>query len=154
MDFQVGKEASMKRAVFLLFLALAVGVTVGMLGNHTLIAQQGVKSTTVLEATAANTGEPIQFPSVRNQFVVELVEMAPGTTTGRHMHPAFHVIYVLEGELVDLDLRGGRDRTYKAGEAFVHAANTWEDVANRSTAPVKFLSVYATEKGKPMTVRP
>lgn len=144
----------MKRAVFLLFLALAVGVTMGMLGNHILIAQQGVKSTTVLEATAANTGEPIQFPSVRNQFVVELVEMAPGTTTGRHMHPAFHVVYVLEGELVDLDLRGGRDRTYKAGEAFVHAANTWEDVANRSTAPVKFLSVYATEEGKPMTVRP
>jgi len=145
----------MKRAVFPFFLALAVGVTVGMLGNHILIAQQGVKSTTILEATtAANTGEPIQFPSVRNQFVVHLVEMAPGTTTGRHMHPAFHVVYVLEGELVDLDQRGGRDRTYKAGEAFVHAANSWEDVANRSTAPVKFLSVYATEEGKPITVRP
>jgi len=113
----------------------------------------GVTTTTLVQSNTAVNGVPIEFPLFRNQFTVLQVEVAPGGQIGRHMHPAFHAVYTLEGEWVDIQ-DGQQPRTYRAGQTVIHSANTWEDVANRTAAPVKLLVVFANEAGKPLTVRP
>ncbi len=143
--------AGVRQAVIALgvigFVALIAGVGTAQIGGA------GVTTTTVVQSSTAVNGQTIEFPLFRGQFTVLVVEVAPGGQIGRHNHPAFHAVYTLEGEWVDIT-DGQPERTVRAGQAVIHSANTWEDVRNRGTVPVKLLVVFANEQGKPLTVRP
>lgn len=137
-----------------LLVAGVIGIVALLAGVGTAqVGGTGVTSTIVLQSGTAVNGQAIEFPLFRNQFTVLVVEVAPGGQIGRHNHPASHAVYTLEGEWTDIQ-DGQPPRAYRAGQAVLHSANTWEDVVNRGTAPVKLLVVFANEQGKPLTVRP
>lgn len=113
----------------------------------------GVRSTTLLQASTTPSGQPIEFPLLRNQFSASLVEIAPGGQVGRHMHPVPVMVYILEGELT-VETEGQQPRIYKAGQAALEVVNTWHNGLNRGSVPLKFLAIFAGEEGKPVTIRP
>ncbi len=135
--------------------ALVLGLLLGvaLLGGVAWAQAVGVRSTTLLQASATPSGQPIEFPLFRNQFTVLLVEIAPGGQIGRHMHPVPGLVYVLEGEWT-VEAEGQAPKTYKAGQAAVEEVNSWHNAFNRGSAPLKFLAIFAGEEGKPVVVRP
>ena len=79
-----------------------------------------------------------------------LVEFAPGTTTGRHIHHGDEYATVVEGEL-RLDIAGQAPRTVKAGEAYHNSTDIAHETRNLSSAPARILTVLVVEKGKPIS---
>lgn len=132
-------------------LTLLLGVA--LLSGVAWAQATGLKSTLLLQTSTTPAGQPIQFPLFRNQLTASLVEIASGGQTGRHMHPVPVLVYIMEGELT-VEADGQQLRTYKAGQAGVEVTNTWHNGLNRGSVPVKFLVVYASEEGKPTTIRP
>ena len=119
-----------------------------------LAAQVRFSSTPILQSGVTNAGGPITYPATDSAEVTALrVDIGPGGETGRHMHlyPAF--VYVLEGA-VDVEIERGGSHSYKAGDSFLEAVNTWHNGKNRGSTPVKLLVVFAGVRGKPNLVRP
>ena len=135
--------------------AAVVGVLAGiaLLGGVAWAQAIGLNSTMLLQASKTPSGQPLEFPQLRNQFMALLVEIAPGGQVGRHMHPVPVMVYVLEGELT-VEADGQQPRTYKAGQAAIEVVNTWHNGLNRAGIPLKFLAVFTGEEGKPVTIRP
>jgi len=69
------------------------------------------------------------------------------------MHPVPSANYVLEGE-VTIELDDHRQLTYRAGQAFVGAVQTWHNAFNRGTIPAKVLVVFAGQEGQLGTIFP
>ena len=69
------------------------------------------------------------------------------------MHPVPGANYVLEGE-VTIELDDHRQLTYRAGQAFVGAVQTWHNAFNRGTIPAKVLVVFVGQEGQPGTIFP
>jgi quercetin dioxygenase-like cupin family protein len=116
-------------------------------------SQVGFKATPLMQTTKTEVGQDIQYPSAHPQITMLLLEIAPGGQSGRHMHPVPSANYVLEGE-VTIELDGHNPVTYRAGQAFVGATQTWHNAFNRGTTPAKVLVVFVGEEGKPGTVMP
>lgn len=117
-------------------------------------AQVKFTSTPILQSGVTNAGGPVTYPATDSAEVTALrVEIGPGGETGRHMHlyPAF--VYVLEGG-VDVEIEGGGIHSYKAGDSFLEAIDTWHNGKNRGSMPVRLLVVFAGVRGKANQVRP
>ncbi|MEP6769261.1 MAG: cupin domain-containing protein [Acidobacteriota bacterium] len=84
------------------------------------------------------------------EAVMALVDLPPGSTEGRHTHPAEVYALVLEGALT-LDIEGQPTRTLNHGEVFTVAPGQIHEGSNKSSAPVKLSAVFFAEKGKPLT---
>ncbi|HKA59166.1 MAG TPA: cupin domain-containing protein [Gemmatimonadales bacterium] len=128
-------------AVVAAFLATPVG------------AQVKFTSTPILQSGVTNAGGPVTYPATDSAEVTALrVEIGPDGETGRHMHlyPAF--VYVLEGA-IEVEIEGSGRHSYKAGDSFLEAINTWHNGKNRGSTPVKLLVVFAGVRGKPNLVR-
>lgn len=116
-------------------------------------ADEPVKITTLVQGSETIEGKTIAYPpSDKAEMTALMVEVAPGAEIGLHMHPVPLVVYVLEGTL-DVDVSGGGKHKIEAGKAFLEVVNTWHNGINRTTKPVKFLVVFAGEKGKPNLLR-
>ena len=83
------------------------------------------------------------------EAVVARVEIAPGSSVGRHTHAGEEISYVMEGDLEVL-VEGQAPLNVKAGEAFVIPAGARHDAQNKGSVPVKLAAVYVVEKGKPL----
>ena len=64
----------------------------------------------------------------------------PGAETRRHRHPGPTVIYVLEGELMEVTSEG--TTALKAGQAVWRAAQHEHDVRNVSGHPARALAIH------------
>ncbi len=113
----------------------------------------GLKLTPVLETTTTVTGQPIRFPQGDNQFTAVLAEVAPGGQVGRHMHPVPLFVYMLEGTL-SIEMEGHGTHTFSAGQGFAEIVNAWHNGRNLTDKPVRFLIVFAGQKGTPNLIRP
>ena len=135
--------------------AALVGVVAGiaLLGGVAWAQAIGLNSTMLLQASTTPSGQPVEFPQVRNQFMAVHVEIAPGGQVGRHMHPVPVMVYILEGELT-VEADGQQPRIYKAGQAALEVVNTWHNGLNRGSGLLRFVAVFAGEEGKPVTIRP
>lgn len=136
----------MHRTVVMLTLALGVGIAVGVLGTHVLIAQpQPVQRTPLLKADVADVAG--------KEAVVLRVEGAPGVDVPKHFHPGEEFIYILEGA-VYLEVEGKPPVTVQAGEVYHIPAKAVHSGKNPSaTAPFKILTFGIFEKGQPDTTR-
>ena len=117
------------------------------------IGPVGLKLTPVLETATTITGQPIRFPQGDNQFTAVVAEVAPGGQVGRHMHPVPLFVYMLEGTL-SIEMDGHGTHTFSAGQGFAEVTNTWHNGRNLTDKPVRFLIVFAGQKGTPNLIRP
>ena len=116
-------------------------------------AQVNFKATPILQSGKAGDAQ-IVYPKTDSAEVTALVlDIGPGGETGRHMHPNPTFVYILEGA-VDVEMDGHPTQSYKAGDSFMEALNTWHNGKNRGTTPAKVLVVFTGVHGKPNLVRP
>jgi quercetin dioxygenase-like cupin family protein len=123
---------------------LVLGMGVGWFGHQRLSAQQEPVTRTVLLRTDLAGVEG-------KEAVIVVAEIAPGATTGKHLHAGQEFTYLLEGSL-RLVADGKPAVTLKPGEAFQQPPRQVHEGQNTSaTAPVKVLAFYVAEKGQPLT---
>jgi quercetin dioxygenase-like cupin family protein len=113
----------------------------------------GFKVTEILETTTTAAGQAIRFPQGESQVTALIAELAPGGQVGRHVHPVPLFAYILEGTLT-VEVEGHGTRTFRAGDGFVDVVNLWHNGRNLGDRPVRFLVVFAGEKGTPTVIRP
>jgi quercetin dioxygenase-like cupin family protein len=133
----------MKRMTCLFAVTLAVGIAVGVIGNHVLIAQQAPVTRTILQQ------KDLEGATGR-EVVMYVAELVPGGVAGRHYHPGPELLYILEGALT-LEHDGQSPVTLKAGESAHIPAKHIHNAKNASaTGPSKVLVFLVGEKGQPL----
>jgi len=128
----------MKRVCSILAAACALGVAAGL-----LVAQPApsVKRTVLMKQDASVPGREV---------IMALVELPPGSSEGKHTHPAEVYAYVLDGTPT-LWIEGKPTQTFKAGDVFTIGPGQVHEGSNKSAAPVRISAVFFAEKGKPLT---
>jgi quercetin dioxygenase-like cupin family protein len=102
------------------------------------IAQQaGIKRTVI---------RTIEYPAGYTT-VTAVVELAPGSCSGRHTHPGIDSGFVMQGDFI-LKIDGNPEQTFKAGDAFETSPLTPHDACSVSGA--KLVDTWVIEKGKPL----
>ena len=83
------------------------------------------------------------------------VNYGPGESSAPHSHPCPVIGYVVTGT-VRMQVKGGPEAVYKAGESFYEAANGVHAVsANASaTEPAKFVAFFVCDHEAPLSVAP
>jgi len=133
----------MKRMIFTLALTLAVGIAVGIIGNHVLIAQQAPVTRTILQQ------KDLEGVAGR-KVTMYRAEVFPGGAAGRHHHPGPESLYVLEGALIP-EHDGQPPVILKAGESAHVPAKHIHNAKNASTTePMKVIVFLVGEKGQPL----
>jgi len=79
--------------------------------------------------------------------VTAVVELAPGTCSGRHTHPGIDTGFVIQGDLT-LKMDGKPEATFKAGDSFATSPLTPHDACSASGA--KLVDTWVIERGKPL----
>jgi len=134
----------MKRMVWMLAFAFALGIAAGLAGNHVLNAQALFKRTDLLKADLVGMEG--------KELIVQLVEFTPGAASGKHWHPGHESFYVLEGSGV-FEMEGHPPMAIKAGDAVYGPAKIVHEGKNASaTAPLKVVVFRIHEKGQPIAV--
>lgn len=92
-----------------------------------------------------------EFPGKEGLMIV--VEYPPGSEDPVHRHNAHAFVYVLEGSIV-MQLRGGKEVTLKAGDAFYEGPDDVHVVGRNAskTEPAKFVVVLVKDKAAPVLV--
>ena len=137
----------MKRMISKVAAALAIAALVGIAGIHALKAQQQapqVKRNILLKTDLTIPG---------HEAIMALVEIPPGGSEGKHIHPAAEVFgYILEGEVTQY-VEGQPIKTLKAGDTIHILPGQIHEGSNKGTTPVKISAVFVAEKGKPLTTQ-
>jgi quercetin dioxygenase-like cupin family protein len=121
--------------------AIAVLIIAGGLALVLAQAQQtGTKRTDLQRHDLSAPGREV---------VQTIVELAPGTTAPRHMHPGEEIIYVLEGTW-EYTVEGNPPVTLKAGGVLFIPAGTIHSAKNVGSGNGVELATYIVEKGKPL----
>lgn len=122
--------------------AALTAVTLMLAGCLTGISaqQSGFKRTILQQADISVPGK---------EAVTGIAELQPNASAGRHSHPGEEIGYVLEG-IVLVEQDGQPARTVSAGQAFLIPAGTVHNATNRGVSPVRILSTYIVDKGKPL----
>jgi quercetin dioxygenase-like cupin family protein len=128
------------KAVLLIVVGIAV-VCAATIGVRARQAQQPTFTRTVLQ------DHPLSIKD--RHAVMSRSEFQPGAVSGRHFHPGEEVGYVLEGSL-ELTVDGKPPQRLKAGDVIFMPAGAIHDAKNVGTTPLKIVSTYVLEVGKPM----
>lgn len=132
----------MKRTAFMLALTFAVGIVVGVIGNHALNAQQQPLKRTVLQKVDLGDKEGIMW----------LAELAPGAAGAKHYHPGHEFTYIVAGS-VTAHAEGKSPVTLKSGDSNYRPPKEVHWGVNTSkTDPVKILVFLLAEKGQPIAI--
>ncbi len=136
----------MKRSVWILCMTLVVGITLGLVGERLLMAQQTPVTRTILQQKDIEGIEG-------REAVMFVAEIVPGGVAAKHFHPGPELFYVLQGTLV-VEPEGGAPLTLKAGESAYNPSKRVHTAKNASTSePVKVLGVLIGEKGQPLATQ-
>ena len=91
----------------------------------------------------------IDVPGSNREAVTAIAEVAAGGSAGRHTHPGVETSYVMEGSAMLL-IDGESPRLLKAGDSFTIPDGKVHDAKVEGKAPLKVLTTYVVEKGKPL----
>ena len=80
------------------------------------------------------------------------VDIGPGVTAPRHIHPGEEIVYMLEG-LLEYRIEGRPPVVLKAGEVLFIPAGAIHAVKNVGSGNGAELATYVVEKGKPLVVQ-
>jgi quercetin dioxygenase-like cupin family protein len=142
------------------FAAAGAIVVVLALGTSVAFGVHGVPSGPAgsMSAQAAGTAptavkrtilQKSDFSVPGREVVQALIEIPPGSRSGRHTHPGEEAGYILEGLLV-LSVDGKAPATLKAGESFFIEAERVHDAKSEGPGPLKILGTYMVAKDKPL----
>ena len=134
----------MTRNTLLSVSAITAAFALGLTVDHYAFAAQ--QQPTIKRTILQRQDDPA---SSKYEAVMGISEIPPGGTSGKHRHPGIELAYVLEGS-VELAHEGKPPVTVKAGEATMNTVGGVHTATNRGTTPVKILTVYVVEKGKPL----
>ena len=113
----------------------------------------GVTSRVLVKTSITGNGQPITYPVTdKAQVTAMTVELAPGAETGWHKHPVPVFAYVLSGKLV-VDIEGGRQLSFAAGDAIIEVVNTLHNGRNAGREPVKLAVFYLGSEGTPNVIK-
>ncbi|SFJ90578.1 cupin domain-containing protein [Pseudovibrio ascidiaceicola] len=141
--------------------AVLVGACCLVLGGYAVsaLAQENGEAysdTKVLldKSETTITKQPLFYPTGRQAQVTSLIiTLAPGEAVKEHMHPIPLYGYILDGELT-ITYEKEAPLTFKKGEAFIEAVNTWHFGKNTGTVPTRILAVFMGAKDLPNVIRP
>lgn len=91
--------------------------------------------------------KPLSVPG--REGVEVLAVLAVGGTSVRHTHPGEEFGYVLEGTAT-FELAGQAPQALKPGDSFFIPAGTPHIARNTGTTPLRLVSTYIVETGKPL----
>ena len=121
--------------------AIALLVGLSLLAAGGLPAQPpGFKTTPLLQSTFGDDAS--------KDAVVFSVELAPGSTSGRHTHPGDCYGTVFEG-LVELHVEGREPRWVSPGQAYHNPRGTIHEFRNVGDKPARLVNTMVVDKGKP-----
>ena len=111
-----------------------------------------VKVTPLIQSTQSWNGAPIIYPAGQAQITGLMIEIAPGTDTGWHQHPAPSFGVVTQGTL-EVTLKDGKVKHLQAGDALIEVVDTDHIGRNVGDVPVKIIVFYADAVGQVLTVK-
>jgi len=135
----------------MLFVVLAM-VLAFAASSGSVTAQGKITLRRLVQTKTTLTGQPLTFPHLRNQVTALLTELAPGGQTGETTLLFPSVAYVMSGDLI-VEIQGQAPRTFATGRAFVPPFEIPINSVNRGSKPVRLLTVYFGEQGKPAWMR-
>jgi quercetin dioxygenase-like cupin family protein len=110
----------------------------------------GVRALQTEKPTFTRTQLQDQELTIKDRHgVMARSEFQPGASSGRHFHPGEEFGYVLEGTL-ELTIDGKPPMRLKAGDSIFMPAGAIHDAKNVGTGPLRVVSTYVLEKGKPL----
>jgi quercetin dioxygenase-like cupin family protein len=112
-------------------------VTLQVIAGSAIAQQAGIKRTVL---------RSIDFPAGYTTLTA-IVELAPGTCSGRHTHPGIDSGFVMQGDFV-LKVDGKPEQTFKAGDSFETQPLMPHDAC--SVSGTKLVDTWVIEKGKPL----
>jgi len=118
---------------------------------HALDQSAAVKATTVLKTQTSWDGKPLAYPQGQAQVTGMLIEIAPGSETGWHLHTVPSFAMVTEGDL-EVHLKDGSVKRLKAGDMLAEVVNTLHNGRNVGKGPVKLVVVYTGAADSKLTV--
>jgi quercetin dioxygenase-like cupin family protein len=136
-DHRIGQESIMKISLPILFLGGLLAMSAAAISDNAIAQQTGIKRTVL---------RSVDFPPGYTT-VTAIVELAPGTCSGRHTHPGFDSGYVMQGDFV-LKVDGKPDQTLKAGDSYETQPLVPHDAC--SVSGNKLIDTFVIEKGKPL----
>jgi len=143
---RLSEEVNMNRMSSRVAAAVGIAALVAFAGIHALKAQQPpqVKRNILFKTDMSIPG---------HEAIIALVEIPPGGSEGKHIHPAAEVFgYILEGEVTQY-VEGQPIKTLKAGDTIHILPGQVHEGSNKGTTPVKVSAVFVAEKGKPLTTQ-
>jgi quercetin dioxygenase-like cupin family protein len=138
----------MKRLVLALLCLTAV-----LHAGEPAVYLPAVRAVPLLRTSVTSAGQPIVYPKTDQPEVTSLLVTIPvGAETGWHRHPYPCYAYLLSGELT-VNVEGGKENHFKAGDAVVETVGLWHNGRNTGTEPVKLVLFVTGEKDQPFTVK-
>ena len=117
-------------------------------GAHDL----GVEIEELAKSSNQWDGKPIpRYPSQQPQIKILRIKVPAGVTLPWHYHPVINAAVILEGTL-ELKLKSGEIKSFKAGEALIEVVNTVHSGRASNNSDVDIIVFYAGTKGEPTTV--
>lgn len=109
-----------------------------------------VKATTGLKVSQSWDGTALKYPQGEAEITGMQIEIAPGGSTGWHLHtvPSFGV--VISGTL-EVQLKDGRVKRLQAGDMLAEVVNTLHNGRAVGDVPVQLVVFYAGVKGQILT---
>ncbi len=106
----------------------------------------------LLKTRTTILGQALDFPAGDPAEVTSLiVTLEPAEETGWHKHPVPLYAYLLSGQIT-VDYGEGGTRTYRPGEAFMEAVESWHNGHNAGPEPAHILVVVMGAVGREITV--
>jgi quercetin dioxygenase-like cupin family protein len=128
--------ANQEEKLMIKVLAIAC-VTLQVVAGSAIAQQAGIKRTVL---------RSIDFPAGYTT-VTAIVELAPGSCSGRHTHPGIDSGFVMQGDFV-LKVEGKPEQTFKAGDSFETLPLMPHDAC--SVSGTKLVDTWVIERGKPL----
>ncbi len=119
---------------------------------HGLEPSKSVTATTILKTQSSWDGTPLTYPQGQAEITGMLIEIAPYSETGWHLHPVPSFGMILEGEL-EIRLKDGQTKRLKAGDPISEVVNTLHNGRNLGAIPVKILVFYTGVADHSLTVK-
>lgn len=112
-----------------------------------------VKVTPLLKTSSSWDGTPLHYPSGQAEITGLIVEIAPGGSTGWHLHPVPSFGLMLQGTL-EVKLKDGRSKRLHSGDALAEVVNTLHNGTNVGQDPVRIVVFYAGSQGTALSETP